>query len=67
IRTLGFRVLDFFLRHASLARPLSEAGKLKLASDMTQLEFALNTWFQNSSGMKLDQEVPESYKALRAL
>lgn len=32
--------LRHFVLHASLIRPLGEAGKLKLTSDMTELEFA---------------------------
>ncbi|KAJ3414234.1 Conserved oligomeric Golgi complex subunit [Chytridiales sp. JEL 0842] len=59
------RVLDFFVRHASLVRPLNEAGKLKLTSDMTQLEFALNQWMTGTS-MKLETATGDSYKALRA-
>ena len=35
------RVLVFFVRQASLVRPLSDAGKLRLTGDMAQLELAL--------------------------
>ncbi|KAN0065089.1 hypothetical protein ACQY0O_001585 [Thecaphora frezii] len=38
---LSVYTLRLFLVHASLLSPLSEAGKLKLAADMTALEFAL--------------------------
>ncbi|KAI8813141.1 Golgi transport complex subunit 5-domain-containing protein [Cladochytrium replicatum] len=64
IRSIGQRVVTVFLRHASIVRPLSESGKLKLASDMTQLEFALSQWF-SGTGMKLETALAESYKALR--
>ncbi|KAJ3326392.1 Conserved oligomeric Golgi complex subunit [Blyttiomyces sp. JEL0837] len=66
VRIVGVRVVDLFLRHASLVRPLfSELGKLKLTSDMTQLEFALNQW-TTGSGLKLEVSMGDSYKALRA-
>ena len=35
------RTLIFFVRNASLVRPLSDAGKLRLAGDMAQLESAI--------------------------
>jgi len=67
VRIFGSRLVQFFLRHASMVCPLSDPGKLKLASDMTQLELALNHLF-NSSGMKFDQDLQLSglYKALRS-
>eukprot|EP00939_MAST-03C_sp_MAST-3C-sp1_P003134 g3134.t1 len=40
-RLLASRVVVLFVRHASLLRPLSEAGKLRLTQDMAQLELAL--------------------------
>eukprot|EP00850_Spirogloea_muscicola_P018813 SM000176S03144 [mRNA] locus=s176:243275:249137:+ [translate_table: standard] len=36
---LAARVLQFFVRHAALVRPLSEAGKLRMARDMADFEF----------------------------
>ncbi|KAJ3108658.1 Conserved oligomeric Golgi complex subunit [Phlyctochytrium planicorne] len=62
---IGIRVLEFFLRHASLVRPVSESGKLKLTSDMTQLEFALNQWV-GAVGLKLENAAGDAYKALRS-
>ncbi|KAI8849185.1 Golgi transport complex subunit 5-domain-containing protein [Chytridium lagenaria] len=53
VSLVAARILEFFLRHASLARPLSETGKLKLTSDMTQLEFALNQWV-SVAGLSLE-------------
>ena len=35
------RALTFFVRHASLVRPVSESGKLRLAGDLAQLESAV--------------------------
>ncbi|CAH0476499.1 unnamed protein product [Peronospora belbahrii] len=35
------RLVSVFIRHASLLRPLTEDGKLRLANDMTQLELQL--------------------------
>lgn len=50
---------------ASLVRPLSEVGKLKLASDMAQLEFAVSQ-FISEHGVTMEQ-LGDSYKALRAI
>ncbi|KAJ3030527.1 Conserved oligomeric Golgi complex subunit, partial [Rhizophlyctis rosea] len=65
IRTVGARIIDFFLRHASIVRPLSEPVKMRLAGDMTQLEFTLNQWF-TAGHMRLETDVRQSYRALRA-
>ncbi|ORY48945.1 hypothetical protein BCR33DRAFT_677247 [Rhizoclosmatium globosum] len=65
-KSVGTRLIDIFLRQASLIRPLNtEQGKLKLTTDMTQLEFALNQWIQ-PTGIKLDAAMGTSYKGLRA-
>ena len=66
-RVLCSRILDFFLRHASMVRPLSETGKLKLAGEITQLEFSLSQWF-NGLSLKLetDFEIQTSYRAFRS-
>ena len=37
---LGARVMSIFVRHASLIRPMEEAGRVKLAQDLVQLEIA---------------------------
>ncbi|KAJ3122430.1 Conserved oligomeric Golgi complex subunit [Nowakowskiella sp. JEL0407] len=62
IKQIGSRVITYFLRHASLLQSLSEPGKLKLASDMTQLEFTL-TQLLSSTRQKLEH-IP-TYKSLR--
>lgn len=40
-RRVVTRTIDLFLRHTTLLRPLSENGRLRLASDFSQLELAL--------------------------
>jgi conserved oligomeric Golgi complex subunit 5 len=49
------RVVEVFLRQASLVRPLSEQGKLQLASEMSQVEYVLNQWFV-SCNVSYEQE-----------
>ncbi|CAA3012698.1 conserved oligomeric Golgi complex subunit 5 [Olea europaea subsp. europaea] len=41
VRSMASWVLIFFIRHASLVRPLSESGKLRMARDMAELELAV--------------------------
>ncbi|KAJ3349617.1 Conserved oligomeric Golgi complex subunit [Entophlyctis luteolus] len=65
-KSVGTRLIDFFLRQASIIRPMNtEQGKLKLTTDMTQFEFILNQWI-SPTGMKLEAAMGSSYKALRA-
>jgi hypothetical protein len=59
IRALASRLVLLFVRHASLIRPLKEAGKLRLAADMAQLEFAI-------APLMSVKELGYPYKALRA-
>eukprot|EP00897_Mesotaenium_endlicherianum_P004801 jgi/Mesen1/4349/ME000022S03639 len=59
-RRLASRVLLFFVRHAALVRPLSEAGKLRMAQDMAELEFAVG---QNLFAVEY---LGAPYRALRA-
>ncbi|KIJ39463.1 hypothetical protein M422DRAFT_210357 [Sphaerobolus stellatus SS14] len=60
--------LKTFVNHASIAKPLGESGKLQLARDMADLEFALNTFMveQGQKAAKL-HSIGDEYKALRAL
>ncbi|CAG8707808.1 410_t:CDS:10, partial [Acaulospora colombiana] len=61
---LGKRILYFWMLHASLVRPLTENGKLKLTRDMGQLEFSLNQLLiENGSSI---EELTNEYNALRA-
>lgn len=74
VRALGARTLDLFLRQASLCRPLSEPGKLKLANDMTQIEFLLNQFLVdsgiknglNATSAESSDELADAYRHLRA-
>ncbi|KAF5389498.1 hypothetical protein D9757_004352 [Collybiopsis confluens] len=63
-------VLRTFVLHLSIAKPLSEGGKLQLTTDMTELEFALNAFMINGTdsvkrGGTLDS-IGE-YRLLRAM
>jgi hypothetical protein len=57
---LASRLLQFFVRHAALIRPLREAGKLKLAADMAQLELAI-------ANLQPLNQIGQPYRALRAM
>lgn len=59
------RIIHVFMFLASLVRPLSEVGKLKLAADMAQLEFAVSQ-FVSEHGVTMEQ-IGDEYKALRAI
>ncbi|KAM1373709.1 hypothetical protein ACFX2I_024376 [Malus domestica] len=60
VRSMAARVLIFFIRHASLVRPLSESGKLRMARDMAELELAVG---QNLFPV---EQLGAPYRALRA-
>lgn len=60
LRMVG-RLMDIFVRHACMIISLSEAGKMRLASDLTQLELALAPLGCNLA------EVGQSYRSLRSL
>ncbi|KAM5580062.1 conserved oligomeric Golgi complex subunit 5 [Rosa sericea] len=60
VRSMAARVLIFFIRHASLVRPLSESGKLRMARDMAELELAVG---QNLYPV---EQLGAPYRALRA-
>ncbi|XP_071685819.1 conserved oligomeric Golgi complex subunit 5-like [Rutidosis leptorrhynchoides] len=61
VKAMASRVLIFFIRHASLVRPLSESGKLRMARDMAELELAVG---QNLFPV---EQLGAPYRALRAL
>lgn len=61
VRSMASRVLIFFIRHASLVRPLSESGKLRMARDMAELELAV------SQNLFPVEQLGAPYRALRAL
>ncbi|KAL8229611.1 hypothetical protein R6Q57_014511 [Mikania cordata] len=60
VRSMASRVLIFYIRHASLVRPLSESGKLRMARDMAELELAVG---QNLFPV---EQLGAPYRALRA-
>lgn len=55
------RIIAVFIRHASLLRPLTESGKLRLADDMTQLELRL----ENISPLKYVGTLYDELRAFR--
>ncbi|QRV96696.1 conserved oligomeric Golgi complex subunit 5 [Ceratobasidium sp. AG-Ba] len=58
-----------FVLNASIIKPLGEAGKLQLTSDMTELEFSLGSFVADSGRRKslsLDA-LGDDYRVLRAL
>ncbi|TFY76638.1 hypothetical protein EWM64_g7374 [Hericium alpestre] len=63
-------LIQTFVMHMSIVKPLDESGKLQLTTDMTELEFALGAFLQENSqskrGVNLDV-VGEEYKMLRAM
>ncbi|CAN1160734.1 Conserved oligomeric Golgi complex subunit 5 [Linum perenne] len=60
VRNMAARVLIFFVRHASLVRPLSESGKLRMAKDMAELELTVG---QNLFPV---EQLGAPYRSLRA-
>ncbi|KAL3821348.1 hypothetical protein ACJIZ3_007253 [Penstemon smallii] len=60
VRSMASRVLIFFIRHASLVRPLSESGKLRMARDMVELELAV------AQNLFPVEQLGAPYRALRA-
>ncbi|XP_073039218.1 LOW QUALITY PROTEIN: conserved oligomeric Golgi complex subunit 5-like [Primulina eburnea] len=60
VRSTASRVLIFFIRQASLVRPLSESGKLRMARDMAEIELAVG---QNSFPV---EQLGAPYRTLRA-
>ncbi|KAF8054168.1 Golgi transport complex subunit 5-domain-containing protein [Lyophyllum atratum] len=63
-------VIRTFVLHVSIARPLGESGKLRLTSDMAELEFALSAFMvenpQSKRGGDLET-IGDEYRALRAM
>ena len=67
IKYLSDRTIRLFLRHTSLLKTIDEGGRLKLANDLAQLEFALGSLW-NSVGMDASRntEIGCSNLTLRA-
>jgi hypothetical protein len=69
IHSIAVRILDFFTRQISIIKPMSEQGKLKLASDITTMEFNLNQWFMDC-GLKNENDIfikTQTIKAFKPL
>ena len=63
-------VIRTFILHISIASPLGESGKLQMASDMTSLEFALNTFIADNTQKKRGgslELIGDEYRVLRAM
>jgi len=60
LEVLASRLLELFVRLACLIRNLSEGGKLKMAADMSQLEFAVTPLCRRF------EELGHIYKQFRA-
>lgn len=69
--TIIRHVIRTFVLHLSIVKPISEAGKLQLTTDMTELEFGLNAFMtdakQSKRGPNLQTVVGNDYRTLRAL
>lgn len=71
VLSAGRYLIQTFLMHASIARPLGESGKLKLTGDMTELEMGLASFLNIGQmqgargGVKLER-MGDEYLALRA-
>ncbi|KAG5637228.1 hypothetical protein H0H81_005350 [Sphagnurus paluster] len=70
VRSIVKHVIKTFVLHVSIARPLGESGKLRLASDMAELEFALSVFIvenpQSKRGGDLEV-IGDEYRMLRAM
>ncbi|KAG5646264.1 hypothetical protein DXG03_003860 [Asterophora parasitica] len=63
-------VMRTFVLHVSIARPLGESGKLRLTSDMAELEFALSAFMVENPQSKRSgdlETIGDEYRALRAM
>ncbi|CAE6440006.1 unnamed protein product [Rhizoctonia solani] len=61
-------VIRIFVLNASIIKPLGEAGKLQLTSDMTELEFTLGSFVADPSRRTGSLEIlGDDYRVLRAL
>ena len=61
LESLTVRVLDLYCRHVCLLRPLGEGGKMRVTTDMAQIELALAPFCQKLADLGLP------YKKLRLL
>ncbi|KAJ1343648.1 hypothetical protein BSLG_001796 [Batrachochytrium salamandrivorans] len=59
------RVVELVMRHLSLVRPLNEQGKLRIAADLTHIEYFFNQ-FLGAYDIKLDVDLIEAHRSMRA-
>ncbi|XP_007943288.2 conserved oligomeric Golgi complex subunit 5 [Orycteropus afer afer] len=57
---IAHRAIELFVRNASLIRPLGECGKMRLATDFTQMELAVAPFCKRVS------DLGKSYRMLRS-
>ncbi|KAF8728356.1 Golgi transport complex subunit 5, partial [Rhizoctonia solani] len=68
IISVAKNVIRTFVLNASIIKPLGEAGKLQLTSDMTELEFTLGSFVADPSRRTGSLDVlGDDYRVLRAL
>ncbi|CAL8107003.1 unnamed protein product [Calicophoron daubneyi] len=61
------RWIDVFVQHVSLVRPLSEHGRLRLATECKEFELSLVPLTAPDIGYSLSALVPEAYSTLRVV
>ncbi|XP_048587951.1 conserved oligomeric Golgi complex subunit 5 isoform X2 [Nematostella vectensis] len=64
LEPVACRVLEIFVCHASLLRPIGEGGKLKLAADMAQIEFAVGPLCRKVSDLGKPYKLLRSFRPL---
>ena len=55
------RILELYVRHVTLIRPLGEGGKMRVTTDMAQIELALAPFYQKLA------DLGPPYRQLRTL
>lgn len=60
IQNVASRAVEFFVRHASLVRPVGDGGKMRLAADFAQMEMAITPLCQRIG------DLGKSYRMLRS-
>lgn len=63
-RVFACRVIEIVARHLSLLKPLDESVRIKIMSDLNQLEIFMSESL-GSVGLSLDADIPESFRLLR--
>lgn len=66
IKAISCRIIIFFLRSASIIRPISENGRLTLANDIVQLEFGINGLISACKYSKKSSSLHEAIASLKS-